>query len=269
MKKYKIVIAGSQGIVGAANYLGFRKLSHQVFAHDLVLNTKLEDFLDTDACFICVPTPLKDSRLDCSIVESVIKELNSLCYMGIVVIRSTVSPGFTDDCTMKYPRLNIVFSPEFLKERTNVADFTTNHRILAIGTDKEENYNIVKEMHGNYPKQTVQLKPIEAELLKLFHNSLAGNRIEWANEAYDICEMVGADYTDIKNALVHSTQLPDMYLDVSPQMRGFVSVCLSKDIPELITFSDTLGLDCKVLKSTWDGNEPRLKTPFGGTRENY
>ena len=53
----KIGIVGSKGVVGGACFFGFSKLGHEMREHDLVLDSKLEDVLDSDLCFICVPTP--------------------------------------------------------------------------------------------------------------------------------------------------------------------------------------------------------------------
>jgi UDP-glucose 6-dehydrogenase len=66
-----------------------------------------------DVSFICVPTNLKDGKLDCSVVEEVVRN----CSSELIIIRSTVMPGTCD----KLEKLgkNIVFQPEYLGETTN------------------------------------------------------------------------------------------------------------------------------------------------------
>ena len=64
------------GIVGSAIKFGFEKLGNDIFYHDIKHNTSITDVLDTEVCYICVPTPSnEDGSCDISIVEKVIDEL--------------------------------------------------------------------------------------------------------------------------------------------------------------------------------------------------
>ena len=57
------------GVVGSACGEGFRMLGHEVRAHDPKLKTKLEEVIDTEIVFVCVPTPSgPDGECDLSIV---------------------------------------------------------------------------------------------------------------------------------------------------------------------------------------------------------
>ena len=85
------------GVVGGAIRHGFEKLGHNVVVHDVKHKTKIEDVIDTDIVFVCVPTPsAPNGDCDTSIVESVVRELADLKYDGIVCIKSTVKPGTTE-----------------------------------------------------------------------------------------------------------------------------------------------------------------------------
>ena len=65
-----------------------------------------------------VPTPsAEDGACDISIVQSVLKELDDAQFNGCVAIRSTIVPGTTDKLIKLFPKLNISFVPEFLRER--------------------------------------------------------------------------------------------------------------------------------------------------------
>ena len=71
----KIGIVGI-GVVGSACRFGFELLGHKVTVHDIKLDTKLGDILDTDAVFVCVPTPSsEDGSCDITIVSEIIKDL--------------------------------------------------------------------------------------------------------------------------------------------------------------------------------------------------
>ena len=88
--------------------MGFKKLGHNVVVHDVKHKTKIEDVIDTDIVFVCVPTPsAPNGDCDTSIVESVVRELADLKYDGIVCIKSTVKPGTTEKLSKYYPSLNL------------------------------------------------------------------------------------------------------------------------------------------------------------------
>ena len=94
--------------MGSAIRYGFEKLGHNVKIHDTVLSTSLSDVLDTEVCYICVPTPSKeDGACDTSIVEQVVSQLSFKKYKGIVAVKSTVSPGTTQSLMEQFSDLVI------------------------------------------------------------------------------------------------------------------------------------------------------------------
>ena len=162
----KIGIIGL-GAVGKANQFGFEKIGHQVLRHDIKLNTKIQDVLEAKVIFICVPTPSKhNGSCDTSIVEDVINKLTKLNFKGAICIRSSTEPGFTDKIIKKYKNKKICFVPEFLRERCAKKDFVYNHNLLAVGTHDRKVFYLIKKTHGKLPKNTIKLRPTEAEILK-------------------------------------------------------------------------------------------------------
>ena len=98
----KIGIIGL-GVVGNANLKGFQMLKHDVLVHDIKLKTSIKNLLKTKMIFLCVPTPSKkNGSCDISIVESVVKDLCNIKYKGLIIIRSTVTPGTTLKMQKKY-----------------------------------------------------------------------------------------------------------------------------------------------------------------------
>jgi UDPglucose 6-dehydrogenase len=268
----KIGIVGL-GIVGNASKFGFEKLGHTVSVHDIRLHTTINDVVESEVVFVSVPTPSKeDGSCDTSIVESVIEELVSKYYRGIIAIRSTVTPGTTQRLIDKYKNSiegQICFVPEFLRERCAIVDFVENNNLLAVGTKKEWVYETVKSCFGHYPKTHAHLSPTEAELLKYYHNTIGALRVVFANEFYEICKSLGANYTFVKNALLQSAKLPDIYLDANENMRGYSSVCWNKDVPAICQLAKNLGLDLPLMFTIEPANDRFKKTPFEGTREHY
>lgn len=263
----KIGIVGC-GIVGGAMKFGFEKLGHKVFVHDLKFNTKIDIVLETDIIFLCLPTPLsQDGSCDTSIVESVIREISNHRYFNSVVIKSTVRPGFTEEMRLKYPKVRLSHSAEFLRERCAISDFVENQNLLVIGTENEYDAEQIKKAHGHYPKNVVVVSPTESELIKYMNNTFGALRVVFANEFYEIVKKFKQDYNSIKQAFLKVTGMPDIYLDVNDNMRGYSSICWNKDVPAIQKVSRTIGVKTTLIDSITVGNDNFRKTPFKGTRE--
>lgn len=264
----KIGIVGL-GIVGIANKKGFEQVGHTVVGHDINLQTKIDDILDTQVIFVCVPTPSsQDGNCDTSIVESVIQELLDKNYAGIIAVRSTVAPGFTDLIQKKFFNNKICFVPEFVRERCAEFDFLLEHKLLAVGTQNIEVYKTIKKAHGNLPRNTVMLAPVEAEILKYYSNVLAATRITFANVFFEVCNKLGADYKQVKDAYVKIGRLGDVYLDVSEDLRGYSGMCLPKDTKAFAKLIEYLDLDFDLIKSVDSDNSKVKPTVFEGMRDN-
>lgn len=265
----RIGIVGSKGICGEANYFAFKKLGHEVLEHDIKLNTKLDDLIKTKVIFICVPTPSnEDGSCNTTIVENIVHELVKIHdYQGIIAIRSTITPGTTLNLINTYNNYKICHVPEFLRERHNLSDLIENQKLLVIGGDFEC-FTTVKECFGHYPHQSMQVTPTEAELIKYWHNTFNALRITFANEFYEIAKKCGVNYTTIKNVCIKIGNLPDQYLDANENFcRGYSSICFNKDIPAIINFAETIGLNLGLIPIIPLVNNKFKKTPFANTRE--
>jgi UDPglucose 6-dehydrogenase len=183
----KIGIVGL-GVVGSAIRYGFEKLGHEIKSHDLKLKTTINAVIDTEIVFLCVPTPQgDDGSCDTTIITKVLDELSRTNYKGIVAIKSTVECGYTQGAIDRFRDLTLCFVPEFLRERCAVDDFIHNHNLLAVGTHDKFVFDKLIEAHGHYPKQTVKLKPTEAEILKYYNNVFAAYKIIFANIMAAVC----------------------------------------------------------------------------------
>ena len=69
----------------------------------------------------------KDGSQDTSFIEDFFKVAKS---GPIYIIKSTIIPGTTNSLIEKYKNLDIIFSPEFLTERTAKLDIITQTRII-------------------------------------------------------------------------------------------------------------------------------------------
>jgi len=263
----KIGIVGL-GVVGSAVRYGFEKLGHTVGYHDIKYNTSLDDVVDTEVCYICVPTPTRgEGECDVSIVREVVLELNSREYKGVVAIKSTVAPGTTRSLQESFPNLDLCFVPEFLRERCPEVDFMENHDLCIIGTDSDEVFNIIKKCHGKYPKVFKQMSSVEAELSKYFNNIFNATLIIFANSFYEVCQRLGADYASVKDAMTIRSHIPDLYLDCNESFRGFGGMCLPKDTKAIAALCENMHLDIEFFKMLLKENSKYKITVFTGMRK--
>ena len=266
-KNMKIGIIGI-GIVGGAVKYGMETLGHKVRYHDIKHNTKIEDILDTEICYICVPTPIsKNGKCDISIVEAVIDELFCINYQGIIAIKSTVVPGTTKNIKEKYKNKNICFVPEFLRERCAIADFCENHDLLIVGTDDTKIFNKIKKSHGKYPKKVKQVSETEAEFCKYFNNIYNATLITFANSFYEICKKMDINYSNVKETIIDRDHINDVYLDCNENLRGFGGLCLPKDTSAIAMLAKQLNLDIEFFNTILLENEKYKTTVFKGMRK--
>jgi len=262
-----IGIVGSEGIVGSALRAGFNRLGFSVTSYDILLNQPLSNMLYTEIVYICVPTPShEDGSCNTDIVESVVDDLYKLEYKGVIAIKSTVGPGTTQRLIDKHND-QIVFVPEFLKERSAEYDFVFNHRLLLVGTHNVNHYYLVQCTHGQYPQDSMRVTPVEAEMMKYYWNTFNATRITFANVFYEICQANGAEYDRVKEAFLRSSDMPDEYLDVKPELRGYGGACLPKDVKATQRLCDQHSLPLKFFEAVDETNDLFHTTVFKGMRK--
>jgi len=256
------------GVVGGALRHGFERLGHKVSFHDIRLNTNIKDVVDTEVCYICVPTPSqKDGSCDSSIVEKVVEELVDSDYRGIIAIKSTIVPGTTERLQEEYPYNHICFVPEFLRERCALADFVENHDLCVIGTQNAKVFETIKKSHGRYPDRIVQTTPTEAELIKYFNNTFFATLITYANSFYEVCNALGVNYDNVKEAVVNRKFISNYYLDCSENLRGFGGVCLPKDTAAFDQLIKKLKLEIEFFDTVLKENAKYKTTVYEGMRD--
>ena len=142
MLKQKIGIFGN-GFVGSAVQFGFSPSTGcdcevRVYDKDPLksVDTIEETVNKSDFIFLSVPTPSnKDGSMNLDIVEQALQDISEVNERddNVVLLRSTVVPGTTRKLQSKYTKLNIVFNPEFLTERSAKYDFINQSRIIIGG----------------------------------------------------------------------------------------------------------------------------------------
>ena len=205
----------------------------------------LEDVVhESNVIFACVPTPMNaDGSCYTGIVESVLddimtvsKSLDRDANEFIVVLKSTVTPGFTKSQQAR-TGLRLIFSPEFLTEKNSIEDFENGTRII-LGGD-EDDARIVYKMfeRKTLVKKTwvVQCDSTEAEMVKLFTNVFLAMKVTYANELYKLCGTLDIDYDTVKTLSSLDKRIAPSHLDVPGRDGdvGYGGSCFVKDVSSM------------------------------------
>jgi len=181
-----------------------------------------EDTNEHNFYFICVPTPPRDDTGECdtSIVEHVLDQLFCETTRATsVIIKSTVKPGTSRILNNKYgKRLNIVFCPEFLKEKTFTEDMY-NADFCLLGTNCDvSTRNLVEDvMRRLYSHKTIDVihKSYEqCELFKYTINVFLAVKVWYFNEINEVCDRFGVNYNDLKDLFHLEPRIGESHIDV-------------------------------------------------------
>ena len=205
----------------------------------------------SDFVFICATPMFADGSQDLSYVEDTFKKATN---HPIYVIKSTILPGTTEKLCKKYPNLRIVFSPEFLTERTSKLDMLTQSRII-LGGDLSLTDEVKKIIQSKVQrKNIIQTDSTTAELTKYMNNSFFATKVSIMNE-FKFCDKIGANWEDALNGFASDGRIGDSHLNV-PGHDGKLGggTCFPKDVRALLSLSKTYGIEMNTILGGWKTN---------------
>ncbi len=252
--KLKLGIVG-HGFVGKATDLGFSK-NLDKYIVDPVYNTSIEGLRDfnPDLIFICVPTPMgADGSQDSEIIENVVSELVKKCPEAIKVVKSTVLPSILE----KLVKLdsNLVYNPEFLREKKANDDFI-NSKFIILGGNEAACSQVSQAYSNNSQCKTdehIFTDLQTASLIKYAINTFLASKVIFFNELFELYEKLNItdSWDSIINIISKDERIGNSHMNVPGHdaRKGFGGACFPKDSLALVKFAKNNKVDLTTLAS--------------------
>ncbi len=231
----------------------------------LTFTTSLADAVKrSELIFIAVGTPAKtNGETDLSAVEDVARGIaRAMDSYKVIVNKSTVPVG-TGDLVREIIAKNqptpvsfdVVSNPEFLREGSAIEDTLRPDRIV-IGAPTQQVAMTLLELYAQLGRPMIITDVPSAEMIKYASNAFLAAKISFVNAIANVCELAGADVTQVIKGLGLDPRIGPACLQAG---LGFGGACLPKDVESLIQTAATLGYDFKLLKSVTEINRERAQ----------
>jgi UDPglucose 6-dehydrogenase len=202
----------------------------------------------------------EDGSADLSYVLAAARDIGrSMDGPRIVVDKSTVPVGTAEKVAAAIREVTdhpvvVVSNPEFLKEGNAIDDFLKPDRVV-IGTDDEEARKVMLDLYGPFVRTG---KPIlcmdtrSAEMTKYAANALLATKISFINEIANLCELLGADVSKVREGIGSDVRIGPHFLFAGI---GYGGSCFPKDVSALGRTARDAGYEFRILDAVQAANE--------------
>src|SRR5213593_2975782 len=212
--------------------------------------------------FIAVGTPPKaDGETDLGAVEAVAQEIGrAMEKYTVIVNKSTVPVGtgdFVRDVIARHQRqrvpFDVVSNPEFLRESSAIEDTLRPDRIV-IGAPNQQVAMTLLELYAPLERPMIITDVPSAEMIKYASNAFLSTKISFINAIANICELAGADVTQVIKAVGLDARIGHAFLQAG---LGYGGSCFPKDTDSLVHTAAALGYRFDILRAVVDVNAGR------------
>ena len=216
-------------------------------------------YKNADVIFIGVGTPeKKDGSANLKYVYQVAKEIaENIEKDTIIVLKSTVPIG-TNSKMEKFMKANlknnvkieVVSNPEFLAQGTAVRDTLHAQRIV-IGVNSEYAEKVMKQVYDGFNIPYVITNRESAEMIKYASNDFLALKVSYINEIANLCEIVGADVSDVAKGMGMDPRIGNKFLQAGI---GYGGSCFPKDTKALHWLGNFYDYELKTVKAAIEVN---------------
>jgi UDPglucose 6-dehydrogenase len=225
---------------------GFDELLSEV-SGSLRFSTNMADLTDATVHFLAVGTPQSESgAADMTYVNEAVNALSEHLSQGDVVVgKSTVPVGTAERLRqmIEHTGAKLMWNPEFLREGFAVSDTLSPDRLVyGIRDGDEELVDVLDTVYRQLIERETPRLVMDyatAELVKVAANSFLATKISFINAMAEIADVVGADVTQLADAIGHDARIGRRFLNAGI---GFGGGCLPKDIRGFVARAGELGV---------------------------
>ncbi|HEU5194253.1 MAG TPA: UDP-glucose/GDP-mannose dehydrogenase family protein [Methylomirabilota bacterium] len=212
--------------------------------------------------FITVGTPPKpNGQADLGAVEDVARIIAQAMERYTVVVNKSTVPVGTGEFvrevierhqTAKVP-FDVVSNPEFLREGSAIEDTLRPDRIV-IGAPTQQVAMTLLELYAPLERPMIITDVPSAEMIKYASNAFLSTKISFINAIANICELAGADVTQVMKGMGLDPRIGAAFLSAG---LGYGGSCFPKDTDSLVHTSAALGYDFAMLRAVVEVNRQR------------